>query len=245
MIAANQVGKTWAAGFEVAMHVTGLYPERWTGRLFDPPTRWIVGSESVELFRQGAQRILLGPPEDEAAWGTGAIPKALLLETPRRQGVPNAVASITVRHVTGETSVLQLTSYDQGRSKWQADTVDGAWFDEEPSLELFTEGMTRTNAVMGPILITFTPMLGMSAVVRRFIVDRTPDTHVTTMTLEDAPHFTAEQIKRRPMPLKNLTALESRVADDGRADDFRDGCEADWPRKRKHNLFFPHYTAGC
>lgn len=193
LIAANQVGKTWAAGFEVAMHATGAYPAWWEGRRFIHPTRWIVGSESAELLRKGAQRILLGPPEDEKQWGTGAIPKAALLAAPRRPGVPHAVASITVKHVSGGTSVLQMTSYDQGRTKWQADTVDGVWFDEEPDIELFTEGLTRTNAAMGAILITFTPMLGMSAVVKRFLVDKTPDTHVTTMTLEDAAHFTGEQ----------------------------------------------------
>jgi phage terminase large subunit-like protein len=193
LIAANQVGKTWAAGFEVAMHVTGQYPDWWIGRRFNRPTRWIVGSESAELLRKGAQRILLGPPEDETQWGTGSIPKASLIDTPRRQGVPNSIASITVKHVTGGTSVLQLTSYEQGRGKWQADTVDGVWFDEEPTLELFTEGLTRTNTVMGPILITFTPMLGMSSVVRRFLVDNMAGCHATTMTLEDAPHFTEEQ----------------------------------------------------
>jgi hypothetical protein len=30
LIAANQVGKTWAAGFEVTMHAAGLYPDWWT-----------------------------------------------------------------------------------------------------------------------------------------------------------------------------------------------------------------------
>src|SRR5258708_5513527 len=44
LIAANQVGKTWAAGFEVAMHATGLYPDWWIGRRFNRPTRWVVGS---------------------------------------------------------------------------------------------------------------------------------------------------------------------------------------------------------
>jgi phage terminase large subunit-like protein len=193
LIAANQVGKTVAAGFEVAMHACGIYPSWWLGRRFDRPTRWIVGSESAELLRKGAQRILLGPPEDENQWGTGAIPQANLIAAPRRQGVPNAVASISVKHVSGGSSVLQMASYDQGRTKWQADTVDGVWFDEEPNLDLYTEGLTRSNAVLGPILITFTPMLGMSAVVKRFLIDKAPDTHVTTMALEDADHFTPEQ----------------------------------------------------
>ena len=58
---------------------------------------------------------------------------------------------------------------------------------------LYSEALTRTNAVMGPILLSFTPMLGQSAVVRRFLTDGTPGTHVTTMALEDAPHFTVKQ----------------------------------------------------
>src|SRR5580658_114887 len=41
----------------------------------------------------------------------------------------------------------------------------------------------------------------------------------------------------------SLSALESCVAGDGRADDFRDGYKARW--LRKDNLFLPHYTAGC
>jgi phage terminase large subunit-like protein len=119
LVAANQVGKTWGAGYELAMHVTGIYPDGWEGRRFDRPTRWIVGSESTELMRKGVQRILLGPPEDQSRWGTGSIPKAHLIETPRKAGVPDAVASISVRHISGGTSSIQMASYDQGRTKWQ------------------------------------------------------------------------------------------------------------------------------
>src|SRR5262245_61629683 len=36
--AANQVGKTLAGAAEVAMHLTGRYPDWWTGRRFDGPT---------------------------------------------------------------------------------------------------------------------------------------------------------------------------------------------------------------
>jgi hypothetical protein len=39
-------------------------------------------------------------------------------------------------------------------------------------------------------------MLGMSGVVKRFLVEKAPDTHVTTMTLEDAEHFSPEQRER-------------------------------------------------
>jgi phage terminase large subunit-like protein len=194
LMAGNQLGKTLAAANETAMHMTGLYPEWWEGKRFDKPVRWLAGSESAELTRKGVQRLLLGPPESERDWGTGTIPKANLLDWSRRQGVADAVASIIVRHEpTGGTSSIQLATYDQGRTKWQADTVDGVWFDEEPPEDIYFEGLTRTNAVTGPVMTTLTPLLGVSNVVRRFYLDKHPGTHLTMMTIDDVEHYTAEQ----------------------------------------------------
>jgi len=101
LMAGNQLGKTLAASMELAMHLTGRYPEWYTGKRFDRPVRWIAGSESAELTRKGVQRLLLGPPENEALWGTGSIPKECVLDTSPRQGVPDAVASILVKHDSG------------------------------------------------------------------------------------------------------------------------------------------------
>lgn len=195
LMACNQGGKTLAAAMEVAMHMTGHYPDWWDGYRFDRPTRGICGSESVELTKKGVQRLLLGNPETPEKWGTGSIPKDALIDTSRHQGVPNAVSAIVVRHVSGGESIAMMASYDQGRTKWQADTLDWAWPDEEPPEDVYFEILTRTNVSMGPVFITFTPLLGMSNVVRRFYptVTAMPDTHVTHMTIDDAEHFTPEQ----------------------------------------------------
>lgn len=192
-MAGNQLGKTWAGAFEVAMHVTGRYPDWWKGKRFPYATRWMVGSESAELTRKGVQRLLLGPPELREEWGTGAIPHDALRDTSMKPGVPDAVSSIIVRHECGEDSVIQFNSYDQGRTKWQADTVDGVWFDEEPPLPIYSEGLTRTNATGGQVFVTFTPLLGMSDVVKRFLLDKPAGTNVTTMTIDDAEHYTPEE----------------------------------------------------
>lgn len=192
-MAGNQLGKTWAGAFEVAMHATGIYPSWWKGRRFPYATRGMVGSESAELTRKGVQRLLLGPPEIREEWGTGAIPHAHVRDTSMRAGVADAVSSIVVRHVCGEDSVIQFNSYDQGRTKWQADTVDYVWFDEEPPLPIYSEGLTRTNATGGLVFVTFTPLLGMSEVVKRFLLDKPAGSTVTTMTINDAEHYTQEQ----------------------------------------------------
>jgi phage terminase large subunit-like protein len=192
-MAGNQLGKTWAGAFEVAMHATGRYPDWWQGRRFPYATRGMVGSESGELTRKGVQRLLLGPPELREEWGTGAIPFDCVRDTSMKAGVPDAVSSVVVRHVCGEDSVIQFNSYDQGRTKWQADTVDYVWFDEEPPLPIYSEGLTRTNATNGLVFVTFTPLLGMSEVVKRFLLEKPASATTITMTIDDAEHYTPEQ----------------------------------------------------
>ena len=190
LMAANQVGKTWAAGFELAMHATGQYPEWWTGRRWNRPIVGWAAGVTGESTRDNPQRILLGRPSQ---WGTGAIPKSQLVDTSSARGLADAVDTIRVRHVSGDISTIQLKSYEKGREKWQGETLDFVWFDEEPPSDIYMEGLTRTNATNGMTLITFTPLLGMTEVVRRFLLEKSPGTHVTSMTIHDAEHYTDEQ----------------------------------------------------
>lgn len=194
--AGNQLGKTLAGAAEVAMHLTGRYPDWWEGKRFDHATRGMAGSESAELTRKGVQRLLVGTPEDRKAWGTGSIPKDCLVGWSMKSGVADAIASITVKHMSGGNSTLQFASYDQGRTKWQADTLDFVWFDEEPPPDVYSEGITRTNTSMGPVILTMTPLFGMSEVVRRFMSDPTDDRIDICMTIEDAEHYTPEERAR-------------------------------------------------
>lgn len=192
-MAGNQLGKTLSGAAEVAMHLTGEYPDWWEGKRFDKPVIVIAGSESAELTRDGVQRLLVGPPDREEDWGTGFIPQRAIMARTRRMGVSNALDTVTVRHVSGGQSTLYLKSYDQGRSKWQANTVDFVWFDEEPPEDVYFEGITRTNATKGSVMVTFTPLKGMSAVVARYLLEDSPDRTSVTMTIEDADHFTPEE----------------------------------------------------
>lgn len=171
LMAGNQLGKTYCGAGEAAMHLTGLYPDWWEGRRWDRPTRWWAGSKTGEVTRDGVQRYLVGEPKDESQWGTGMIPKAQLADFGRRQGIADALDNVTVRHVSGGISTLGFKSYDQGRQKWQGETLDGVWFDEEPPMDIYMEGLTRTNATGGMTMITFTPLLGMSDVVSMFLGD--------------------------------------------------------------------------
>lgn len=168
-MAGNQLGKTLAGSFEWAMHLTGRYPEWWRGRRFDKPGRYWAAGESGVSTRDTVQKLLIGPPEREEEWGTGAVPFRDILDTQRGRSAPDGLDSVVVRHVSGGSSTLLFKSYEQGRAKWQGDTLNGVWLDEEPPLDIYTEALTRTNATKGIAMITFTPLKGMSDVVRMFL----------------------------------------------------------------------------
>jgi phage terminase large subunit-like protein len=191
LMAGNQLGKTLSAGMETAMHLTGRYPAWWKGRRWD---RGVVGwaaGVTGESTRDNPQRILIGR---QTEYGTGAIPKDAVLDVKSAShGVADALDHIKVKHASGDTSIVYFKSYEKGREKWQGETLDFVWFDEEPPQDIYSEGLTRTNATGGIAYITFTPLLGMSEVVRRFLLEKPPGTTVITMTIDDAEHYTPEQ----------------------------------------------------
>lgn len=194
LMAANQVGKTYCAGAEASYHLTGNYPPWWQGRRFnDPVAGWAIGVSS-ELTRDSCQRILFGRA---SAPGTGLVPRRLIKGTTSARGVSEALDTVTIEHASGGVSTIGFKSYQQDREKLQAETLHFVWMDEEPPYDIYSEAVTRTNATNGLIMLTFTPLEGMSEVVRLFYPrPTTPDRVLVQMTLEDAAHFTQEQRNR-------------------------------------------------
>ena len=172
LMAANQVGKTFAAGCEVSYHLTGDYPDWWDGRRWKRPIRAWAAGVTQESTRDNPQRILLGEPAEPTQWGTGTIPGRMIKRTTNARGIPNAVNSIVVKHKSGKgNSVIVFKNYEQGRTKWQGETLDLIWCDEEPPSDLYSEAQARVAKQKGMIMVTFTPLLGMSEVVRMFLSD--------------------------------------------------------------------------
>ena len=50
------------------------YPKWWQGATFAKPVIMWVAGVTGESTRDNPQRILVGPPQQEEAWGTGWIP---------------------------------------------------------------------------------------------------------------------------------------------------------------------------
>ena len=103
------------------------------------------------------------------------------------RGVPDLVDNLQVKHASGKNSHIFFKSYGKGRARWQGETIDMLWCDEEPDYDVYSEGLTRTNKVFGPVIVTFTPLKGMSEVVYRFYDkdNQSPDRQVIQMTIWD------------------------------------------------------------
>lgn len=194
--AGNQLGKTMSSAAEIAFHATGRYPKWWKGKVFNRATTGAVASETGMLTRDGMQAHLFGWPK--FALGHGMVPKDAIIETASGRGVSDLYDYVRVRFggggdVQANESLIYLRSYDQGRQRIQAMTLDWFALDEEPPLDFYIEALTRTNATLGPVWLTFTPLLGMSDVVARFLTEKAPNTSDTVMTIEDVEHYTKEQ----------------------------------------------------
>lgn len=198
-IAANRTGKTTLSAYETTLHLTGLYPDWWTGRKFSRPVEWWMASDTAETTRDISQKEMLGPIE---AIGTGMIPGDLIIGQPsRRRGVADAIDTVKVRHVSGGVSALSFKSYDQGREKFQGTKKDGVSLDEEPDPRIYSECLTRLMATVpgeedGLMLCTFTPLKGMSSTVLMFLNEPNENRFVLTMGFDHVPHLSEESKKK-------------------------------------------------
>jgi len=206
LMAANRVGKSECGSVEMTYHLTGRYPKGWKGKKFDRPiVAWAAGETSV-LVRDVQQTKLFGKPGVEAEFGTGFVPKECIADKPSMaRGVTDAYDTVQIKHMTEGVedgiSTLSFKSYEQGRAKFQGSTVDVVWEDEEPPADVHAEALTRIapseEAPDGGILYgTFTPLKGISDVVRRFRDEQSPDRAMVTMTIDEAEHISAiERVK--------------------------------------------------
>lgn len=191
LMAGNQLGKSYCGAAELAMHATGRYPDWWQGRRFAKPiVAWAAGVTS-ESTRDNPQRLLVGRAGQH---GTGMLPKALISDVTLARTIGDAVDTVQVKHASGGISRIGFKAYEKGREKLQGETLDVVWLDEEPPMDIYQECLTRTNATGGMVYITFTPLLGMSSVVRQFYPQPTSAyRHITQMTIDDAEHYSPEQ----------------------------------------------------
>lgn len=204
----NRTGKSFTVSYELALHLTGLYPKDWKGRRFKKPiTAWVV-TESGTLFRDSIQEALFGTIGN---FGTGLLPKNSIVDekgdslSSSMPGVPGGIGRSAVKHVSGGFSNLVAKTYEMRREQFQAAKVDVVVLDEECPIDIFTEVITRTAGIgagsqSGIVMLAFTPLKGLTDVVLGFMPGGiippggshpdTPNKWMCRLTWTDCPHLT-------------------------------------------------------
>jgi phage terminase large subunit-like protein len=206
-MAANRVGKTeGGGGYEVTVHLTGRYPDWWEGARFDAPIRAWVAGDTAKTVREILQEKLLGPFGN---FGTGLIPAEDIVKFTPKQGVPEAVDTVWVKHYDpdgnhdGDSRVV-FKSYDQKREAFQGTEQEVIWLDEESDEAIRGECMLRLMTTNGLLIETFTPLRGITPVVMQYLpngeavdeVSVTDDKALVMAGWDDVPHLGEAEKKR-------------------------------------------------
>ena len=143
-----------------------MYPEWWEGKRFERAVKvWACGDTS-KTVRDILQVKMLGPV---GRFGTGLIRANALVKTVKKAGVAEAIELAFVRHVSGGVSSMVFKSYDQRREAFQGSDLDIIWLDEEPPMDIYTECLLRLMTTDGIVMLTFTPLQGLSELVLHFL----------------------------------------------------------------------------
>lgn len=195
LICANQIGKTLSAGMETAYHATGIYPDWWEGIRFEQaPTIVCVGQTNDSVMKIIQNEILGDPLDQPASWGTGSIPKDKIGKVTRKAGVPNAVSSMTVKHISGKHAKIWFMAYEQDAKAMMGIRSDAIWCDEEPPQDIMSQmKRSQLSRVKKTVYSTFTPESGVTEVVDQLLNHMLPHQAVIRATWDDAPHMTPEK----------------------------------------------------
>lgn len=165
-MAGNRCGKSVSGAIEASYHATGLYPEWWTGRKFNRPTNGWAAGDTSQTTRDTVQKELLGPP---GAIGTGTIPRDRIIKVLSKPGIPNAIESVLVKHVSGGVSTIDFKSYEQGVRAFYGTARHWIWLDEECPEIIYNECLIRTMTTGGIVFVTFTPLHGLTPFIVNFM----------------------------------------------------------------------------
>jgi phage terminase large subunit-like protein len=169
ILAANRIGKTVSTCYETACHLTGLYPDWWTGYRFNKPITCMVAGEGWSQVALVLQNELLGTQDVKITdnLGTGVIPRDCIIQDTMRNDGANCIG-VEIRHVSGANSYLLFANYTQEVRQLQGFKLNLAVFDEQPPDDFFSEIVTRTATTQGKVLCSFTPLKGLNGLVSKF-----------------------------------------------------------------------------
>jgi phage terminase large subunit-like protein len=121
----------------------------------------------------------------------------------KRPGGSGAIDNFVVQHVSGGYSTCQLKSYEMGPEAFMGFEADVQWDDEEPPAAVYSEQVQRFRTRRPCMIITFTPLKGISEVVSMFLPEFAQDYNeeqyeasgraYVMCSQDEVPHLTDEE----------------------------------------------------
>ncbi len=214
----NQAGKSTALCIKAAYHLTGLYPENYTGKRFDKPINAAIGGETAQSTRDLLCERLLGEVDDR---GSGYLPA----DTFNAQddikrlsgGITNQIDFFKVKHhgLDGKFngySKCYVFSYSTGWQRLQGYTLHWIGIDEEPPFPVYDEFSARLNATNGYMDISMTPLQGETQLYLMFEESNDSDArYLLNYDIDDAGHMSDDDKKRLIGKYENHPLAEARL----------------------------------
>lgn len=219
---ANQVGKSIAAGMETAFHCTGVYPEWHEGQKLKPRYNaqtdtyemniWVLGT-SYDIVRDLLQKRMIGSKDSGFSDGNIPFEKLIISKFKTLSGVPGFVNYAVIQHqgfpdedIPPFEVTVKFKAYSQGQTVLQSEPVDFIYLDEEPPANIVEELKARLSATGGKMIMAFTPLMGMTALVQEFWNQDDADKALFTMSIYEVEHMTPEKTRMAEKRYKNAPA---------------------------------------
>lgn len=160
--AANRIGKSYGTAFEMAMHLTGIYPDWFEGeRIKGSGHTFACIGITLDSVAKVMQKELFGHADarSKSSMGGGSIPIDSIDFDNGWSSDGMVIRSCNIKHKDGGYNTLMFygsTNIDALMGL----TLKGVWIDEIPpnySMELYAQALTRTATTDGFIMITATP----------------------------------------------------------------------------------------
>jgi len=211
----NRTGKTNAVCMEMAMHLTGVYPDWWTGYRYQRPISAISASISLKDTRDILQKKLFVGDID------GSMPPILhesYIVEKTNTTIAGAFDTVKIRHVSGGVSELKFKAFQQGESSFQGVKADFIHLDEVPNFKVYQEALIRTTSFDQEktfLVCSMWPERGKDDLISHFL-DYAPEGEVRggrfyiMASWADNPHLKEEERQRlrQSVPSWQLEARE-------------------------------------
>lgn len=162
----NRTSKTFTPCFAIACWVTGEYPDWWDtevhGLRFEKPIRVLCSGATGRLVRDSIQLYLLGTKHSE---GDGCLIPRRNIKHVAYQTNPEGLAQRAIIVGKYGESIIDFSSNDAGRARFQSVMYDVILLDEEHDAGVFSECVTRTGTTKGFVINAFTALKGVTPLV--------------------------------------------------------------------------------